>query len=101
MLFISAHQVDDGEGRIAFICRLGLTVTEAAVITVKSRLYAASLAGRGAYAGVAQLALTSAAELVPHELVAVSGSPQAEATTTMDMAEPVFAQGKPHSGFQS
>jgi hypothetical protein len=42
-------------GRMNFACRLGLTVDEAAVITVPARLYAAALsAGRGPYAGVAQ-----------------------------------------------
>jgi hypothetical protein len=79
-------------GRVEFVCRLGLTVDEAAVITVKSRLYAAALVGR-AYAGVAQVEVSSMAEIVPHELVSVSGSAQARSTSRLDMAEPVFAQG--------
>ncbi len=83
-------------GRIAFVCRLGLTVDEAAVITVKSRLYAASLAGR-AYAGVSQFTLSSMAEIAPHELVVVSGQAGAEAKSILDVTEPVFPPGEGQS----
>jgi hypothetical protein len=79
-------------GRIAFVCRLGLTVDEAAVITVKSRLYAASLSGE-LYAGVSQFSVTSAAEVAPHELVEVTGPLTAEATSVLDVTEPVYTQG--------
>jgi hypothetical protein len=79
-------------GRILFVCRLGLTVDEAAVITVKSRLYAASLSG-DLYAGVSQFSVTSAAEVAPHELVEVTGPLTAEATSVLDVTEPVYTQG--------
>jgi hypothetical protein len=79
-------------GRIVFVCRLGLTVDEAAVITVKSRLYAASLSGE-LYAGVSQFSVTSAAEVAPHELVEVTGPLTAEATSVLDVTEPVYTQG--------
>jgi hypothetical protein len=79
-------------GRIVFVCRLGLTVDEAAVITVKSRLYAASLSGL-LYAGVSQFSVTSAAEVAPHELVEVTGPLTAEATSVLDVTEPVYTQG--------
>jgi hypothetical protein len=79
-------------GRIAFVCRLGLTVDEAAVITVKSRLYAASLSGE-LYAGVSQFSVTSAAVVAPHELVEVTGPLTAEATSVLDVTEPVYTQG--------
>jgi hypothetical protein len=80
-------------GRIVFVCRLGLTVDEAAVITVKSRLYAASLSGE-LYAGVSQFSVTSAAEVAPHELVEVTGPLTAEATSVLDVTEPVYTQGQ-------